>query len=207
MKTLNPRALIGATVLGLVGLASAQSTPAAPASSPAKKELIARLLKLQQPGLEGLARQVAEQPAAQMLNQAGAALSARIPADQQQAVATQIQADAKKYADEAVPVVRASALKLAPSTVGAVLEKEFTEDELKQIVAIQESLETPAYVKYRGKSEDMQKALLEKLIADTKGAIEPKVRALEQTIGKRLGITETPAAAPAKPAASKPAAK
>ena len=210
MKTPNLRALIGATVLGLAGLASAQSTPAtpaAPASSPAKKELIARLLKLQQPGLEGLARQVAEQPAAQMLSQAGAALSARIPADQQQAVATQIQADAKKYADEAVPVVRASALKLAPSTVGVVLEKEFTEDELKQIVAIQETLESPAYLKYRSKSEDMQKALLEKLIPDTKGAIEPKMRALEQTISKRLGLTETPAATPAKPAAPKPAAK
>ena len=207
MKTSNARALIGATVLGLAGLASAQSTPAAPASSPAKKELVAKLLKLQQPGLEGLARQVAEDPAAQMLRQAGAALSARIPPDQQQAVATQIQADAKKYADEAVPVVRASALKLAPSTVGAVLEKEFTEDELKQIVAIQETLESPAYLKYRGKSEDMQKALLEKLIPDTKGAIEPKVRALEQTISKRLSITETPAGAPAKPAAPKPAAK
>lgn len=207
MKTHTARALIGATVLGLAGLASAQSTPAAPASSPAKKELVAKLLKLQQPGLEGLARQVAEDPAAQMLRQAGTALSARIPADQQQAVATQIQADAKKYADEAVPVVRASALKLAPSTVGAVLEKEFTEEELKQIVAIQETLESPAYVKYRSKSDDMQKALLEKLIPDTKGVIEPKMRALEQTIGKRLGLTDTPAAAPAKPAAPKPAAK
>jgi hypothetical protein len=207
MTTLKARALIGATVLGLAGLASAQSTPAAPASSPAKKELVAKLLKLQQPGLEGLARQVAEEPAAQMLRQAGTALSARIPADQQQAVATQIQADVKKYADEAVPVVRTSALKLAPSTVGVVLDKEFTEDELKQIVAIQEMLESPAYLKYRGKSEDMQKALLEKLIPDTKGAIEPKVRALEQSISKRLGITETPAAAPAKPAAPKPAAK
>jgi hypothetical protein len=207
MKTLKARALIGATVLGLAGLASAQSTPAAPASSPAKKELVTKLLKLQQPGLEGLARQVAEQPAAQMLNQAGAALSARVPPDQQQGVAAQIQADAKKYADEAVPVVRASALKLAPSTVGAVLEKEFTEEELKQIVAIQETLESPAYLKYRSKSDDMQKALLEKLIPDTKGTIEPKVRALEQTIAKRLGITETPAAAPAKPAAPKPAPK
>ena len=92
--------------------------------------------------------------------------------------------------------------------MGAVLDKEFTEEELKQIVAIQETLESPAYLKYRSKSDDMQKALLEKLIPDTKGAIEPKMRALEQTIGKRLGLTDTLAAAPAKPAAApKPAAK
>jgi hypothetical protein len=81
------------------------------------------------------------------------------------------------------------------------------ENELKRIVANHESLQLPRYVKYRSKPEDMQKALLEKLILDTKGVIEPKVRAQEQTIGKRLGMTETPAAAPAKPAAAKPAAK
>ena len=198
MKNPTLRALIGATVLGLAGLASAQTPPA---SSPAKKELVAKLLKLQQPGIEAMARQLAEQPAAQLLGQAGAALPNRVAPDKQQAVAKEIQADAKKYADEAVPLVRASALKLAPSTVGAVLENEFTEDELKQIVAL---LESPAYIKYREMSDEMQKALLEKLIPDTKASIEPKVMALEKTIAKRLGITE--AAAPAKPAA-KPAAK
>lgn len=200
MKTPYLPALISGVLIGFVGLASAQSTPAASASSPAKKELVAKMLRLQQPGLEGLARQVAEQPAVLLLNQVGAALFARVPADQRQAVANQIRADARQYADEAVPVVRASALRLAPSTVGVVLDQAFTEDELQQIVAIQESLESPAYVKYRSKSEDMQKALLEKVIPDTKASIEPKVLALEQTIGKRLGLIETPAAAPAKPA-------
>lgn len=201
MKTRCTRALIGAALIGLVGLASAQSTPTVPARSPAKKELVAEILRQQQPSLEWLARQVAEQPAVMLLNQVGAALFEHVPADQHQAVANQIRADAKKYADEAIPVVRASALKLAPSTVGVVLESQFTEDELQQIVAIQESLESPAYVKYRSKGEDMQKALLEKVIPDTKASIEPKVRALEQAIGKRLGLTETPAAAPAKSAA------
>lgn len=189
------RTLIGAALLGLAGLASAQT---AAASSPAKKELVARLIKLQQPGIEALARQLAEEPAAQMLRQAGPALQARVAPDKQQAVAKEIQADAKKYADEAVPLVRASALKMAPGTVGALLESEFTEDELRQVVAL---LESPAYIKYRDRSDAMQKALLDKLIPETKGSIEPKVIALEKTIAKRLGLTEAPAAAPAKPAA------
>lgn len=34
----------------------------------------------------------------------------------------------------------------------------------------------------------MQKVLLEKLLADTRGVIEPKVVALDQAVGKRLGI-------------------
>jgi hypothetical protein len=182
------RALLGATLIGLSTLSWAQASAA---SSPAKKELVARLLKLQQPDVELLARQLAEQPAAQLLGRAGAALPARVAPDKQEAVAKEIQADAKKYADEAVPLVRASAVKLAPSTIGTMLDKDFTEDELKQIVAM---LESPAYLKYVEKSDDMQKALLDKLIADTKGSIEPKVKALELTIGKRLGVTAPPAA-------------
>jgi hypothetical protein len=183
MKNTLPRALLGAALLGLAGLAFAQSTAA---STPAKKELVARLLKIQQPDVEQLARQLAEQPAAQLLGRAGAALPQRVAPDKQEAVAKEIQADAKKYADEAVPLVRASAVKLAPTTIGTMLDKDFTEDELKQIVTM---LESPAYLKYMEKTDDMQKALLEKLVAETKGSIEPKVKALEASIGKRLGVT------------------
>lgn len=195
MKNPITRALIGASVLGLAGLASAQTPPA---SNPAKKALVERLLKLQQPGIEGLARQIAVGPLAQLMGQAEAALPARVAPDKQQAVAKEIQAEAKKYADEAVPVVRAAALKLAPSTVGSLLETEFTEDELKQIVAL---LESPAYIKFRDKSGEMEKALADKLIPDIRVALRPKFDALEKTIGKRLGVTEAPAAVPAKPAA------
>jgi hypothetical protein len=187
MKKHIPRALLSAALIGMCSLSFAQSTAA---SSPAKKELVARLLKLQQPDVEQLARQLAEQPAAQLLGRAGAALPARVAPDKQEAVAKEIQADAKKYSDEAVPLVRATAVKLAPSTIGTMLEKDFTEDELKQIVAM---LESPAYLKYVAKADDMQKVLLEKLIADTKGSIEPKVKALELTIAKRLGVTAPPA--------------
>ena len=44
--------------------------------------------------------------------------------------------------------------------------------------------------------------VLEKLVTDTRPAIEPKVKALEQSIGRRLGIPQA-----AAPAANTPAAK
>jgi hypothetical protein len=98
-------------LLAACGAAQAQSTPA-------KKELVGKILKIQQSGIEALARTLAEQPAAAMLDRAGAALPARVPQDKQEAVARDIQADAKKYLDEAVPLVRDRALKLAPTTRG-----------------------------------------------------------------------------------------
>jgi uncharacterized protein len=47
----------------------------------------------------------------------------------------------------------------------------------------------------------MQQALGEKLVTDTRPQVEPRVHALEDTIGKRVGVT--PQAAPAAPATKK----
>lgn len=182
------------------GAALAQATaPAAAASSPAKKELVAKLLKLQQPGIEALARNLAEQPAAQFMNQAGMILQSRVPPEKREAAAKEIGADVKAYAAEAVPLVRERAIKLAPSTTGKLLEERFSEDELKQVIAM---LESPVYTKYSQASGDLQKALLEKLVADTRPAIEPKLKALEASIGKRLNAATSAPAAPTAPAAA-----
>ena len=111
----------------------------------------------------------------------------RQPPDRQEAVGKEIQADVKKYVDEAVPVVRDRAVKLAPSVVGSMLEEKFTEDELRQIVAVMESA---AWNKFQQMGPELQKPLVEKLLAETRPVIEPKVKALEQSIARRLGITE-----------------
>ena len=161
-------------------------------SSPAKKALVARILKVQQPGIEGMSRAMVERPAISLMDRAGSALTERVAADKREAVGKEIQADVKKYLDEAVPLVSSRAVKLAPTTVGTFLEEKFTEEELKQVAAF---LESPAINKFQQLSGEMQKVLMEKLLADTKGVIEPKVVALEQSVSKRLGVV-TPAAAP-----------
>jgi uncharacterized protein len=192
------------TVSLLLAAASAQAqTPAAP-SSPAKKELVARILKLQQTGIEAMARSLVEQPAAELMGSAADVLPSRVPKDKQDAVAKEIQADVQKYVDDAAPLVQERAVKLAPGTIGALLEQRFTEEELKQIVGI---IESPVYMKFQKMGDEMQQQLIEKLVADTKPAIEPKVRALQQTIAKRLGAPGPAASASAPRAPAKPAAK
>jgi uncharacterized protein len=183
--------------------AAAPAAPAAPAaqpSSPAKKELVAKILKLQQPGIEAMGRGMAEQPASQLLQQAASALP-RLPAEKREAIARDIEADLRKYADETVPLVSARAVKLAPSTLGVLLDERFTEDELKQVVAL---LESPVNRKFQGMSGDMQRALSEKLVAEMRGEIEPKVRALEQSVIRRLGLPAPAAASAPKAAAPAP---
>lgn len=186
-------------------LAASTAAQAQAQSTPAKKELIARILKVQQPGIEATARSLVEQPALELMANAGRALPARVAKDKQEAVAKEIQADVRKYVDEAFPMVRDRAVKLAPSTIGTLLEEKFSEEELKQVVAM---IESPVFGRFQRMGDEMQKALSEKVVTDMRDTIEPKVRTLEQTVAKRLGITSAPAAnGPAPRAPAKPAAK
>jgi len=171
-------------LLGVLLFAAAAVQAQAPQASPAKKALVAKVLQLQQPTIESIARQLAEQPAQQMMQAAVPALQ-RLPAERREAVARDIQADARKYAEEATPIVRDRAVGLAPTTIGPILEERLTEAELKEIVAI---LESPANRKYQAMGPDMQRALIEKLTADTRPVIEPKLRVLEQSMRTRLEI-------------------
>ena len=167
-----------------------------------KKELVARLLKLQQGGIERLATAMTEEPAAVLMERAEQVLATRVPKDRQETVAKAIEADLQKYLKDTVPQVRARAVALAPSTVGAVLETRFTEEELRQVVAVMES---PAYAKYQQLSGEMQQGLQAKLVAETRATVEPRVQALEKTVSDRLkaaaGQPPAPAGSPATPAA------
>ncbi|HOE42341.1 MAG TPA: DUF2059 domain-containing protein [Rhodoferax sp.] len=179
-------------VLALMMLSAAAQAQSAPAqSSQAKKDLVARVLVLQQSSIELTGQALVERPAQQMLQQAGLALQTRVPAEKREAVAKLVQDDVKKYLDETAPLVRQQAVKLAPTTIGPLLEEKFNEDELKQLIAFMES---PVNRKYLQMGNELQKALGEKLVAQTQASVEPKVKALEQAIVKHLGLPPAPAA-------------
>lgn len=166
-------------------------------TSATKKELVAKVLQLQQAGIEGIARAMVEQPAAVLMQRAGSIMQTRTPPDKREAIGREIQGDLKKYVDEALPIVRERALKLAPATIGALIDERFTEDELKQLVVI---LESPVNRKFQQLDRDLTRSLQERLFADTKALIEPKIKALEVAVAGRLGI---PASAPAASGAAR----
>ncbi len=191
-------------LLAASGVAQAQTA----VNSAAKNELVVKILQLQRGAIEGIATVLAQQPAQQMMQGASVALQSRVAPDRREAVAKEIQADLKKYVDDVVPLLREKAVKMAPTTIGTLLEEKFTEDELRQLIAIMES---PVNKKFSQMNGELQKSLGEKLVADSRAVVEPKVKALEATIAKRLGITPQGAPGPgpsgsgAAPAPAKPA--
>lgn len=154
------------------------------AATPAKKELVQRLLVLQQPGIESVARNIVERPAGQLMQAAGQALQTQVAPDKREAAGQSIEADVKKFVEEAVPVLRERAVKLAPTVIGPVLEEKFSEDELKQLIAW---LDSPVNKKYQQVAPELQNTFSQKLIAEAGPLLDAKLQALQQRVRATLG--------------------
>ena len=197
LKMLAVAALLCSANLSFAQGAAPAST-AVQASSPAKKELIAKLLVLQQPGIEMLTRNILQQPLGGLMQSAGGALQ-QVPTDKREAAGKAIEADLKKFFDDNAPMMKERALKLSPTTIGVVLDERFTEEELKQVLAW---LESPVSKKFGQVNGELQKVLTEKLMADVGGTLDTRFKTLQQAVAKHLGIAAPKAAAPAPTASA-----
>ncbi|RJF99502.1 DUF2059 domain-containing protein [Noviherbaspirillum saxi] len=157
------------------------------AASPAKQELVQKVLQLWQ--IESVGQLMLQEPVNEAVAQARVVLQGRVAPERQEAAMRDITTDAKKFIDETSPVVLGSTKKLVPSTVAPLLAERFSEEELTQIVAI---LESPVRQKFEAMMPEMQKTLGEKLAADTRPVIDPKLQDLRQRIGLRLRTAAMP---------------
>jgi hypothetical protein len=169
---------------------------AATAHAQTKQELVRKVIELQKPAYQNIARSVAREPAMQVSRMASQAMR-QVPQDKRESLAKAITADLQKYYAEVEPVLRERAIALAPATLAPLLEERFNEDELKQIIAW---LESPVARKYQDASPELGNALTRKLVADTRPTIEPKLKTLQESLNKRLSAAASPASAPSGPA-------
>ena len=179
------KSIIATTLIASAGLAHAAGAPQA--ISPAKQELVQRVLKLWQ--VETVGEAMLQEPVIEAVAQARVVLQGRVPVERHAAAMKDISADAQKFLEENKPIVRSSAEKYVPSTVAPMLAEKFSEDELKQLIAL---LESPVAKKFDALVPEMKKALGEKLSAETRAAIDPKLDGLRQRIGVRLRTAMVP---------------
>lgn len=164
-------------------------------SSNAKKDLIARILKLQQPAIEALTIGVLSRPVNELAAKAAPQLG-RVPEAKREAVAKQIDTDLRKFMEDNGTALVDKGKVLVPQTMGVALDEKFTEDELKQLVAW---LESPVSKKFAESAQDLQAIYTKKLIDDNGKQLDEKFQALQANVAKQLGM-DGPAAPAAKPA-------
>ena len=160
-------------------IASALMATSLAAHAESKKELVQKLLTIQQSALEGTARGLAENPARQLAAAAQPVLAQAVPEDKREATAKQIDAEIRKYLDTAMPVLRNTTIKLSQSVIGPMFEERFTEDELKQLVTM---LDSPVLKKYQGLLPEMSNALVEKVVQEARPQVDPKLQAAQQNL-------------------------
>lgn len=177
--------VVMALVIGLGSSGSAQAQT--------KKELIAKLLQLQQPGIDNIGRALAGQTSQRVLQAAGQGIP-RLAADKREAAAKDVQADVKKFFDEIEPILRKRAGEIAPATLMPVYEEKFSEDELKAVIAW---LESPVSKKFQQIDGEIASTLAQKVVADTRGTVEARLKTLETSLAKRLGVPTGASAASA----------
>lgn len=175
-----------------VALPVAAQAPAAP--SPAKQALINKMMELQRPGYEGLANNILMEPALRLRQQAIAVLQ-RVPAEKREALAKDLEGDLRAYAEEVRGLARSATAKVSSSAASPVIDKNFTEEELKQAIAI---LESPVFRKFGTVDAEIGRALQEKFVAETRATVEQRVRTLEQSMTRRVqaAVPQAPASAP-----------
>jgi hypothetical protein len=171
----------------MLALSAACSGACAAPIPPSKQALVDQVLKLW--NIDSIGQSMLQVPVADAVQQARVMLQGRAPVDRRDAAMTDIVGEARQFMAEATPITRGSADKLIPATIAPLLAERYTEDELKQLIAI---LESPVKKKFEAMLPEMQKTLGESVAADTRAVIDPKLQGLKEKIGLRLRAAVTP---------------
>lgn len=164
------------TLLAHAGAAHAQST-----ANDEKLKLVQKVLTLWH--LEDTAVVMVQRPAADAMNQARIALQGRVSSAKQEATLREIAPDLQKYIDEATPIAREAASRVKAPIVTPLLMQHFSEDELRQLIAL---LESPVKKKFEQLLPQFERAFGEKIAAESRAAIDPKLQAMTQAVGLKL---------------------
>lgn len=175
MKSTLIRTLVVAPLCCLVAASAlAQATPQ-------KKQLAERVVALLK--LENVAVAMIQRPAIDALTQSRLALQQRVEESKIEPTMKSIAVDVQAFMDQAGPIALAAGKRADVDVVVPMLMKDFSEDELKQLVTM---LESPVRAKFDAELPGLQKALGEKVAADVKGQIDPKMKAMTEAVGTKL---------------------
>lgn len=179
------RTIAQACVAACIGLSlCASAAPAADAAATAgatREELIAHVIELLHAEEVPLVR--LQSLVVNGVEQAKIGLTQRLPADKVEPVMADIGATAAKTMGEVAPVVRDAGIKLAPSVIAPILREKFTDDELRQLVAL---LDSPVRKKYEALLPDIQNAIGQAVTQQTQAEVNPKLQDMGKQISARI---------------------
>ena len=186
--------------LAMTGLASLTCSTALHAqTSDPKTEWAKKVVALQQgPELDRLVAQLAGGTARDLIAKWGPKLEANVPKAKQQKASEDLNAELKKYTDDAKQLIGKQVSKVSADALVPAYAERFTVEELKQIAAF---FESPAIKKYQATTTELGNIFIQKLVDATRSDVVARVKQFDDAALKIVGT------APAAPGAGKPAKK
>ncbi len=116
----------------------------------------------------------------------------QLPAAKQEAAVKNLDAELKKFNDDAMQIISAQASKIGDVLVTAYADR-FSEEELKQLVAM---MEAPVFKKYQSVAPELGNIYVKALVDSSRDRITQRSKVFDTSAEKIVGAA--PAAAPAK---------
>ena len=184
------------TTLALAGLACVTTLHAQTAAADPKTEWAAKIVALQQgPELDRLVGQLAGSTTQDLIANWGPKLQANVPKAQQQKASEDLNAELKKYSDDAAKLIAKQVSKVSTDVLVPAYAERFTLEELKQIAAF---FESPAIKKYQSTAPELGNTFIQKLVEASRADVMARVKQFDEAAQKIVG---------GAPKANKPAKK
>lgn len=190
------------TTLAMTGLASLALSTTLHAQTPdPKTEWATKVVALQQgPELDRMVARMASSTAQDLIDKWGPRIESNVPKAKQQKVSDEMNAELKKYADDAKGLIGKQIGKVSASVLVPAYTERFTIEELKQIASF---FESPAIKKYQATTPELGNIFVQKLMEASRADVVARAKQFDDAALKLVGTSPpapTPAPAPGKPA-------
>ncbi len=172
-------------------------------TSDAKQALIVRTIAAQEgPEMQRMYNQLAGSAMQPLIENWNQRLS-QLPAAKQESAIKALDAELKKFNDDALQIITAQATKARSGALVTAYSEKFSEEELKQLVAL---MEAPVFKKYQGIAPELGSVYVKAIVDGTRERITQRSQTFDAAAEKITGPADAPAAnKPAKPPAPAPA--
>jgi uncharacterized protein len=167
----------------------------------AKRQLAARAIAAQEgPEMNNMLTQLAGSATQQVMAGWNERVD-KMPAAKQQGAITAIDSELKKFNDDALKLITAQATKARANALLTAYTERFSEDELKQLVAL---MEAPVFKKYQTVAPELGSAYIKAIVEGTRSDVIERSKVFEAAATKIVDSAAPAQAAPAAPAKKKP---
>jgi uncharacterized protein len=167
----------------------------------AKRQLAARAIAAQDgPEMNAMLGQLAGSATRQVASSWNERIGS-LPAAKQQSAATAIDAELKKFNDDALKLITAQAAKVRSDALLSAYTERFTEDELKQLVDL---MEAPVFKKYQTVASQLGNVFIKAIVDGTRDGVIERSKQFDAAANKIVGSASPAQASPSTPAKKKP---